>query len=409
MPQHSFQPHPYDENSRVWHNDHKPQFNLMGCICFILFLASCFWVIRAIDKSPRAFIWFLLFMYFLLWLCSRPVKRPRNILAVCDNEGLTLYDQNEIILHQWRWQDIAKINVLAAAGHSRLAIQDQAGKSTIMDESQLPPDIMPEIAFDAMMRIQGDNYLTQIPLPQIIPAEQEITALIQTAPATLSLTKEAAPNNKTITPHTWYMNATVVREANHNINETVAIFMLAPVFLLFFRDMAQGVVAAFGMAVCLIGRYTPHTIASTFTGISLATSGCVISRRRTKPRSRSIRLQTTNLALPGRQCAPANTSKFPPNGRHHPICSLPTNRVRNTASRKTNWAATKSSAKSPFTHKPCCAERLSPWKQKTRTPTQNGRPIFPYGFPFPSPLPLCWHYCSVCTVSALRYALLRCF
>ena len=55
------------------------------------------------------------------------------------------------------------------------------------------------------------------------------------------------------------MNATVVREANHNINETVAIFMLAPVFLLFFRDMAQGVVAAFGMAVCLIGAlYTAY-------------------------------------------------------------------------------------------------------------------------------------------------------
>ena len=261
MSQHSFQPRPYDENSRVWHNDHKPQFNLMGCICFILFLASCFWVIRAIDKSPRAFIWFLLFMYFLLWLCSRPVKRPRNILAVCDNEGLTLYDHNETILHQWRWQDIAKINVLAAAGHSRLAVQDQAGKSAIMDENQLPPDVMQEITFDVMMRIQGDNYLTQIPLPQIIPEAQEMTVLIQTAPATLSLTKEAAPENrkKTITPHTWYMNATVVREANHNINETVAIFMLTPVFLLFFRDMAQGVVAAFGMAVCFTGAlYTAY-------------------------------------------------------------------------------------------------------------------------------------------------------
>ena len=261
MSQHSFQPRPYDENSRVWHNDHKPQFNLMGCICFILFLASCFWVIRAIDKSPRAFIWFLLFMYFLLWLCSRPVKRPRNILAVCDNEGLTLYDQNEIILHQWRWQDIAKINVLTAAGHSRLAVQDQAGKSAIMDENQLPPDVMQEITFDVMMRIQGDNYLTQIPLPTLIPAEQEITALIQTAPATLSLTKEAAPENrgKTITPHTWYMNAAVVREASHNINETMTIFMLVPLCLTIFRGMAQGVVAAFGMAVCLIGTlYTAY-------------------------------------------------------------------------------------------------------------------------------------------------------
>ena len=261
MSQHSFQPRPYDENSRVWHNDHKPQFNLMGCICFILFLASCFWVIRAIDKSPRAFIWFLLFMYFLLWLCSRPVKRPRNILAVCDNEGLTLYDHNETILHQWRWQDIAKINVLAAAGHSRLAVQDQAGKSAIMDENQLPPDVMQEITFDVMMRIQGDNYLTQIPLPTLIPAEQEITALIQTAPATLSLTKEAAPENrgKTITPHTWYMNAAVVREASHNINETMTIFMLVPLCLTIFRGMAQGVVAGFGMAVCLIGAlYTAY-------------------------------------------------------------------------------------------------------------------------------------------------------
>lgn len=261
MPQPSFQPRPYDENSRVWHNDHKPQFNLMGCICFILFLASCFWVIRAIDKSPRAFIWFLLFMYFLLWLCSRPVKRPRNILAVCDNEGLTLYDHNETILHQWRWQDIAKINVLAAAGHSRLAVQDQAGKSAIMDENQLPPDVMQEITFDVMMRIQGDNYLTQIPLPTLIPAEQEITALIQTAPATLSLTKEAAPENrgKTITPHTWYMNAAVVREASHNINETMTIFMLVPLCLTIFRGMAQGVVADFGMAVCLIGTlYTAY-------------------------------------------------------------------------------------------------------------------------------------------------------
>ena len=261
MPQPSFQPRPYDENSRVWHNDHKPQFNLMGCICFILFLTSCFWVIRAIDKSPRAFIWFLLFMYFLLWLCSRPVKRPRNILAVCDNEGLTLYGHNETILHQWRWQDIAKINVLAAAGHSRLAVQDQAGKSAIMDENQLPPDVMQEITFDVMMRIQGDNYLTQIPLPTLIPAEQEITALIQTAPATLSLTKEAAPENrgKTITPHTWYMNAAVVREASHNINETMTIFMLVPLCLTIFRGMAQGVVADFGMAVCLIGTlYTAY-------------------------------------------------------------------------------------------------------------------------------------------------------
>ena len=200
-------------------------------------------------------------MYFLLWLCSRPVKRPRNILAVCDNEGLTLYDQNEIILHQWRWQDIAKINVLTAAGHSRLAVQDQAGKSAIMDENQLPPDVMQEITFDVMMRIQGDNYLTQIPLPTLIPAEQEITALIQTAPATLSLTKEAAPENrgKTITPHTWYMNAAVVREASHNINETMTIFMLVPLCLTIFRGMAQGVVAAFGMAVCLIGTlYTAY-------------------------------------------------------------------------------------------------------------------------------------------------------
>lgn len=257
MPQPSFQPRPYDENSRVWHNDHKLQFNLMGCISTLLLLAGFYWIKSVFSISNLAFYGLLLFLLLAIWLT--PYPHSRRLLAICDNEGLTLYDHNETILHQWRWQDIAKINVLDAAGHSRLAVQDLAGKSTIMDESQLPPDIMPEIAFDAMMRIQGDNYLTQIPLPQIIPEAQEMTSLIQTAPATLSLTKEAAPDNKTITPHTWYMNATAVREANHNINETVAIFMLAPVFLLFFRDMAQGVVAGFGMAVCLIGAlYTAY-------------------------------------------------------------------------------------------------------------------------------------------------------
>ena len=257
MPQSPFQPRPYDENSRVWHNDHKPQFNLIGCISTLLLLAALYGIKSAFAISNLAFYGLLFFLFLVIWLMPYPYSR--RFLAVCDNEGLTLYGQNETILHQWRWQDIAKINVLAAAGHSRLAVQDQAGKSTIMDESQLPSDIMPEIAFDAMMRIQGDNYLTQIPLPQIIPEAQEMTALIQTAPATLSLTKAAAPDNKTITPHTWYMNAAVVREANHNINETVAIFMLAPVFLLFFRDMAQGVVAAFGMAVCFTGAlYTAY-------------------------------------------------------------------------------------------------------------------------------------------------------
>ena len=88
-----------------------------------------------------------------------------------------------------------------------------------------------------------------------------MTSLIQTAPATLSLTKEAAPENrgKTITPHTWYMNAAVVREASHNINETMTIFMLVPLCLTIFRGMAQGVVAAFGMAVCFIGTlYTAY-------------------------------------------------------------------------------------------------------------------------------------------------------
>ena len=259
MSQHSFQPRPYDENSRVWHNDHKPQFNLIGCISTLLLLAALYGIKSAFAISNLAFYGLLFFLFLVIWLMPDPYSR--RLLAICDNEGLTLYGQNETILHQWRWQDIAKINVLAAAGHSRLAVQDQAGKSTIMDENQLPPDIMPEIAFDAMMRIQGDNYLTQIPLPQIIPEAQEMTSLIQTAPATLSLTKEAAPENrgKTITPHTWYMNAAVVREASHNINETMTIFMLVPLCLTIFRGMAQGVVAAFGMAVCFIGTlYTAY-------------------------------------------------------------------------------------------------------------------------------------------------------
>ena len=259
MPQSPFQPRPYDENSRVWHNDHKPQFNLIGCISTLLLLAALYGIKSAFAISNLAFYGLLFFLFLVIWLMPYPYSR--RLLAICDNEGLTLYGQNETILHQWRWQDIAKINVLAAAGHSRLAVQDQAGKSTIMDENQLPPDIMPEIAFDAMMRIQGDNYLTQIPLPQIIPEAQEMTSLIQTAPATLSLTKEAAPENrgKTITPHTWYMNAAVVREASHNINETMTIFMLVPLCLTIFRGMAQGVVAAFGMAVCFIGTlYTAY-------------------------------------------------------------------------------------------------------------------------------------------------------
>jgi hypothetical protein len=222
-------------------------------------LAALYGIKSAFAISNLAFYGLLFFLFLVIWLMPYPYSR--RLLAICDNEGLTLYGQNETILHQWRWQDIAKINVLAAAGHSRLAVQDQAGKSTIMDENQLPPDIMPEIAFDAMMRIQGDNYLTQIPLPQIIPEAQEMTSLIQTAPATLSLTKEAAPENrgKTITPHTWYMNAAVVREASHNINETMTIFMLVPLCLTIFRGMAQGVVAAFGMAVCFIGTlYTAY-------------------------------------------------------------------------------------------------------------------------------------------------------
>lgn len=407
MPQHSFQPRPYDENSRVWHNDHKPQFNLMGCISTLLLLAALYGIKSAFAISNLAFYGLLFFLFLVIWLMPYPYSR--RFLAVCDNEGLTLYGQNETILHQWRWQDIVKINVLAAAGHSRLAIQDQAGKSTIMDESQLPPDVMQEITFDVMMRIQGDNYLTQIPLPQIIPEAQEMTVLIQTAPATLSLTKEAAPDNKTITPHTWYMNATVVREANHNINETVAIFMLAPVFLLFFRDMAQGVVAGFGMAVCLIGAlYTAYHCLNIYRHI--------FGRQRMRYFAQADETALTlypfaedEFRITWAAMRTCEYIKIPPNGHHHPICSLPTNRVRNTASRKTNWVVTKSSAKSPFTHKPCCVERLSPWKQKTRTPTQNGRRIFPYGFPFPSPLSLYWHYCSVCTVSALRYALLRCF
>ena len=259
MPQSPFQPRPYDENSRVWHNDHKPQFNLIGCISTLLLLAALYGIKSAFAISNLAFYGLLFFLFLVIWLMPYPYSR--RLLAICDNEGLTLYGQNETILHQWRWQDIAKINVLAAAGHSRLAVQDQAGKSTIMDENQLLPDIMPEIAFDAMMRIQGDNYLTQIPLPQIIPEAQEMTSLIQTAPATLSLTKEAAPENrgKTITPHTWYMNAAVVREASHNINETMTIFMLVPLCLTIFRGMAQGVVAAFGMAVCFIGTlYTAY-------------------------------------------------------------------------------------------------------------------------------------------------------
>ena len=55
------------------------------------------------------------------------------------------------------------------------------------------------------------------------------------------------------------MNAAVVREASHNINETMTIFMLVPLCLTIFRGMAQGVVAAFGMAVCLIGTlYTAY-------------------------------------------------------------------------------------------------------------------------------------------------------
>lgn len=245
MPQPSFQPRIYAADSHVWYGE-PPSAGKRGCAFTILLLIAIIWrdsIHHEIAKT--AVIFFLL--AFLVWVLL-PGISTGHPLAVCDIEGLT-FSCGKKIRYQWRWQDLKKVSVISASGKPFIIVHDIQGQAITVRTGRLSLNSLREIAAVAANRLAAnglpsENTITVAPL---FPAGKTY------APAAENNVVPPSTPVETITPHIWYMNASLVRTANAYLAMSMNIFIIAPIFLLMSWELLRGLSAVIGVLICLIG------------------------------------------------------------------------------------------------------------------------------------------------------------
>ena len=245
MPQPSFQPRIYAADSHVWYGE-PPSAGKRGCAFTILLLIAIIWrdsIHHEIAKT--AVIFFLL--AFLVWVLL-PGISTGHPLAVCDMEGLT-FSCGKKIRYQWRWQDLKKVSVISASGKPFIIVHDIQGQAITVRTGRLSLNSLREIAAVATNRLSANGLL---PVNTITAAPSFLAGKTYAPAAENNVVPSSIPA-KTITPHIWYMNASLVRTANAYLAMSMDIFIIAPVFLLISWELLRGLSSIIGVLICLVG------------------------------------------------------------------------------------------------------------------------------------------------------------
>ena len=245
MPQPSFQPRIYAADSHVWYGE-PPSAGKRGCAFTILLLIAIIWrdsIHHEIAKT--AVIFFLL--AFLVWVLL-PGISTGHPLTVCDMEGLT-FSCGKKIRYQWRWQDLKKVSVISTSGKPFIIVHDIQGQAITVRTGRLSLNSLREIAAVATNRLSANGLL---PVNTITAAPSFLAGKTY-APAAGNNVVPSSILAKTITPHIWYMNASLVRTANAYLAMSMDIFIIAPVFLLISWELLRGLSSIIGVLICLVG------------------------------------------------------------------------------------------------------------------------------------------------------------
>ena len=147
---------------------------------------------------------------------SAPDKKGKRPTILCSTDSLTIFDDHDAILHQWRWQEIDKASYVRAnnqRARPTIALYTQNGQCILLDELKLLiPDIK-SLVCKINQRL-GNSILFDTSASESVHSP----AYNHSSPA--------------IPPYTWYLDASTIAHANLIIMERCAFVCLFAMFSL---------------------------------------------------------------------------------------------------------------------------------------------------------------------------------
>ena len=158
-----------------------------------------------------------------------PDKKGKRPTILCSTDGLTIFDDHDTIIQQWRWQEIDKASYVRANNQlprPAIALYSKNGQYILLDKLNLFIPDTKSLVCEINRRL-GNSILFDTSASQSIYPPPYNDSLTENKANSCGKPSPAIP------PYAWYLDASTIAQANMIIMERCAFVYLFAMFSLF--------------------------------------------------------------------------------------------------------------------------------------------------------------------------------